>query len=369
MPPYLELATIETQRGRKDGALLAITEALKIWPDNDDLLKVLASISPMNGRTATAAPKADGKKLVVSPLAKSAMLYSRKDVIGLMSESETALYQGDLARAKNALQLAMKLSPEDPEPHWRLCQLLEAEGDTSNAIAEALNAVGLDKENPQWYLVLGWAYSRAGKWQPSFEAFKEAFRRDNSLHDAVVGECYALAKQKQNMLARITLHISDPDAHDTSWYHAANGLILEEKGDLPAACKELVRASEIAPNDYQIKYTMARVAYQLACKDNKKQSWRDATEHAKALLAIMPCDVEVLTNLGVCLSSTGENDNAIKTMERAVRIAPSNAAAHAAFASVLAAAGRTEEARNQAKMAKKLDPSQKLADSILQRLK
>jgi tetratricopeptide (TPR) repeat protein len=298
-------------------------------------------------------------------MAKTALLFSAKDISGLLHESELAYQQGDLQRAKNALQLAIKLAPGSPEPHWRLCQLLEAEGETSAAISEAQRAVSLDDNNPHWYLALGWAYSRAGKWQPSFDAFKEAFKRDNNLHDAIVGECYALAKQKQITLARITLHVSDPEAHDTSWYHAANGLILEEKGDLKGAYQELTRAVEIAPNDYRIKYTLARIAYQLACTEKKKENWKRAAQDARDLLAITPCDIEVLINLGICLSSTGEDDEAIKTMAKAVRISPNNANAYAAYASVLQAAGRTDDAITQAKIAKKLNPSQKLADAIL----
>jgi tetratricopeptide (TPR) repeat protein len=302
----------------------------------------------------------------VSPMSKTALMFSSKDISGLLHESEIAVQQGDLQRAKNTLQLAIKLAPGVPEPHWRLCQLLEAEGETSAAISEAQRAVSLDDANPHWYLALGWAYSRAGKWQPSFDAFKDAFKRDNNLHDAVVGECYALAKQKQIMLARITLHVSDPEAHDTSWYHAANGLILEEKGDLKGAYDELTRAVEIAPNDYQAKYTLARIAYQLACTEKKKESWKAAAQDARDLLAITPCDVEVLINLGICLSAISDDDGAIKTLANAVRISPNNANAHAAYASVLASAGRTDDAIAQAKIAKKLNPSQKLVNAILQ---
>jgi tetratricopeptide (TPR) repeat protein len=364
LPPYIELATIETKRGKYPQAKLAITEALKLWPDNKDLASALLSIMKLEKKAALV-PAPVAKPVHVSPMSKSALLFTAKDIAGLLRESELAFQQGDLPRAKHALRLAIKLAPDSPEPHWRLCQVLEAEGETIEAVAEAQKAVTLDDQNPQWYLALGWAYSRCGKWTGSFEAFKEAYKLDNNLHDAIVGECYALAKQKQTMLARITLHVSDPEAHDTSWYHAANGLILEEKGDLDGAYDELKRAVEIAPGDYQARYTLARISYQVACRDKKKDSWKKAAQHARDLLAITPSDIEVLINLGICLSSVGDNDGAIGTMAKACKISPANASAHAAYASVLAAAGQSDAAMAEAKIAKKLNPGQKLAETIL----
>ncbi|HEY9717087.1 MAG TPA: tetratricopeptide repeat protein [Trichormus sp.] len=373
MPAYIELATVHSKQGQYSQAKETIERALKLWPDNPDLTKALASIAkveatsqaaPVTGTASGAAP------LVVSPLAKNALLYSRKDTAGLCRESETSLQQGDLQRAKSALQFALKLEPADPELHWRLCNVLESEGNTTAAVAEAQQAVNLDPDNTQWYLALGWAFSRQAKWQQSADIFKQAYERDNDLHDAVVGECYALAKQKQFTLARIILHVSDPAARDTSWYHEASGLLLEEKGDLIGAYKECSRAAEIAPNDYQIKYTLSRVAYQLACKDKKvKERWRQAAQHARDLLAYTPCDVEILVNLGVCLQESDDNDAALKTLAKAIKISPGNAGAHGAYAAALATAGKVDQAREQAKLAKKIDPSQKLAESVLQRLK
>jgi len=380
MPAYIELATIHSKQGHFAEAKATIDRALTIWPGNAELTKALASIGKVettaasvataNSAAAHSSTKHAAPPLVVSPLAKGALLYSQKDTAGLCRESELALQQGDLQRAKGALRFALKLEPNDPETHWRLCNVLESEGNTALAVSEAQQCVTLDPANTQWYLALGWAFSRQAKWQQSYDAFKQAYTRDNDLHDAIVGECYALAKQKQFTLAKIILHVSDPMARDTSWYHAANGLILEEKGDLIGAYKELSRASEIAPNDYQIKYTLSRVSYQLACKDKKvKERWRQAAQHARDLLAYTPCDVEVLINLGVCLKESGDNEGALKVLLKATKISPSNAGAHGAYAASLIAAGKNEEAREQAKLAKRIDPSQKLAESVLLQLK
>ena len=366
---YVELSTIETKLGQYSEARSTLIDAQKLGENIPELAESIMNITKLEQRHRALSPLHGEQPVEVSPMAKSALLFNAKDIVGLMHESETALRLGDLKRAKNVLGMAIKVSPENPEPHWRMCQLLEAEGRTNEAIAEAQRAVALDETNPQWYLVLGWTYSRAGKWQQSFEAFKEAYKRDNNLHDAIVGECYALAKQKQIMLARITLHVSDPGAHDTSWYHAANALILEEKGDLKEAYKEITRAAEIAPNDYQVKYTLARVAYQLACTEKTKERWKQAEQHERDLLAVTPYDIEVLINLGICLSAAGEKDAAIKTLAKAAAISPTNASAHAAYASVLAAAGKVDEARFHAHVAKKLNPSDKMADSVLRRLK
>lgn len=368
LPAYLELATIQTKMNKYDDAKSILEEGLKIFPGNAELLTALAGVSKVETKAATESAVKPAA-VPTPPMAKSALLYNAKNIAGLLKESDLAFRHGDLKKAKDALGLAMRLAPKKAEPHWRMCQILSAEGNTAEAIAAAKKAVALEPKNPKWYLALGWAYSRAGKWPDSFDAFQEAFKRDNNLHDAIVGECYALAKQKQVTLARITLHVSDPEAHDTSWYHAANGLILEEKGDLVEAYKELQHACDIAPNDYQVRYTLARVSYQLACTEKTRDRWKESAQHSRELLTATPSDVEVLINLGIAQSALNENGAAIETLAKAVKISPTNASAHAAYASVLAAAGRNDEAVAEAKLAKKINPTQKLADTVLQRLK
>jgi tetratricopeptide (TPR) repeat protein len=370
-PAYVELATIECKLGHYREARESIQEALKHWPNQESLQHTLLSIKALEKKSSATIATTPSQKggFEVSPLSKPALLFNAKDINGLYHDSELALQQGDLLRAKTSLQFAVILNRQDPEPHWRLCNVLEAEGDTRGAVLEAKRSVALDPTNPQWYLALGWAYSREAKWEHSFEAFKEAFKRDYTLHDAIVGECYALAKQKQFILARITLHISDPAARDTSWFHAANGLILQEKGELISAYKELQTALEISPNDYQIKYVFARISYQLACKQKTTERWKIAAKDARSLLAITPYDVEVLVNLGICQMNSSDNEGAEKTLAHAIKLSPSNAGAQAAYASVLAASGKTDEAKHHARLAKKIDPSQKLAETILQKLK
>ncbi|MGH9549987.1 MAG: tetratricopeptide repeat protein, partial [Terriglobales bacterium] len=377
---YIEFATIETKRTHFDKAKRALDFALQVWPDDASLKNMsavvekeqkmappiaVASVSP-----ASTSTRHGGKEDRTNSISKKqSMLYGSKDVNGLLRDAETALARCDLQRAKKSLQFAATLEPNDPEIHIRLCSLLEAEGDTVGAVSEAQRALALDQTNPQWYLALGWAYSRQAKWQPSYEAFKEAYTMDNNLKDAIIGQTYALAKQGKFKLAKILLSVSDPAAHQTSWYHCASGLILEEKADLPGAYQEVAIAAKIAPNDYQVRYLLARVSYQLACKEKTKARWKQASLDARSLLAITPYDVEALINLGVALQKSSDNDGAIQALALATKLSPASASAHGAYAAALAAAGKNAEALVEAKTACKIDPDQKLAHTLIDELK
>lgn len=365
---FIEFSTIEFHRGNPALAKKAIDLAIKNWPDDLELKRISQKLEVEGAKpqaiaqaTVSGAPPA----VKVSAFAKPALLYSSKDVAGLLRDAEAAMQRCDLPRAKKALQFALMLEPMDPEVHARYCNLLEAEGETAAAVSEAQKAVQLEPSNPQWYLALGWAYSRQGKWPPSYEAFKQAYTKDNNLHDAIIGQCYALAKNGQFKLAKITLHVSDPNAQETSWYHTASGLILEEKGDRIAAYDEVRAALKISPNDYQAKYTIARMAYQLACKDKTQARWKLAAQHARDLLAVTPYDVEAMINLGICQQHLHDTDGALQTLAQAAKISPASASAHGAYASALASAGKLAEAKAEARIAYRIDPKQQLAQTIL----
>ena len=179
--------------------------------------------------------------------------------------------------------------------------------------------------------------------------------------------------------------------------HLDLGRVFESRGQFEAAEGEYRRAIEsfdrkvdrptqalahrrlAASLDRQGKYADSaphyKEALRLAPKDHR--IWNDAGysanlqgqfERAITLFrkaeALQPRDARVLTNLGLALAASGQDDEAASVLTRA----GGPTAAEANLAYILAATGRTDEARNRYQRVLSLNPGNALAQQALGQL-
>ncbi len=79
---------------------------------------------------------------------------------------------GDLSKAANAFQAALKIEPDDAETHYLLAAVRLQENNLSEAEKYLLRARDLDPQLPEVYYGLGVLYRLKGQKQDAIAAFE-----------------------------------------------------------------------------------------------------------------------------------------------------------------------------------------------------
>jgi tetratricopeptide (TPR) repeat protein len=378
---YIELAAIYTKLSNTVKAKECLLKALAIDPDNLFAKASLEALQEMPEMTKP--PEAAVTAPVIKPPSKEQIdaaneaairrkadsLYRNGDCAGLIKHSEDAFERGDNRRAAYALQLAVRLDPNNTEAHTKLATVLVSAGSPESAINEARRAAELRPNDPQAHLLYAYALSRANMWNAALDEYKAAYDLDRNSHEALIGQAVALAKQGSGTLAKLALETntkSDPASQ--TWGRIGMSLVLEEQGQLDEAYEQLSAVVKAEPANLKAKHTLAELTFQMACRENKKARFKESAQLYSELLKYAPYDVEAYVGLGLCLDNIGDRKAALKALNQAVLSSPYSANAHGAYARILAKDGQKSEALEHAKLALKLDPSLKAAKSIVDKL-
>jgi tetratricopeptide (TPR) repeat protein len=127
------------------------------------------------------------------------------------------------------------------------------------------------------------------------------------------------------------------------------GFVLERQGLAEEAVGAYRKALELDPGSASAHYNMGS---SLA----RSGEFAQAEKHLRAAVAKNP-GTQTYTGLGIVLSQQGKADEAVASLQAAIRADPKNAAAHQALAQAFTSLGRTEEARKELEMAKALERS------------
>jgi tetratricopeptide (TPR) repeat protein len=198
------MARIQIQLNRPERAVDTVRQAIARSPGNADLYRALAE-TYWAERDYPKAEAAFLKAGSLKPEAKTALsdFYVATgqpakaiavDESRLMSDGPNAALQRRLAglylaqksvdRAAPMIEELLKADGKDVEAHILKGRLLLAEGRTSDAVTELQAAVNIDPNSAAARTYLGNAYRQAGKTAEAESAWNEALRIDNSMVQA-----------------------------------------------------------------------------------------------------------------------------------------------------------------------------------------
>lgn len=130
--------------------------------------------------------------------------------------------------------------------------------------------------------------------------------------------------------------------------------LYDKAGDFSKSAAEYETLLKARPKDADLLNDVGYSHY-------SRGDWATAEQYLARAVQADPNHKRAWTNLGLAQGQQGKFDDAFQSFCRAVRPAD----AHCNLAFVLAAQGRTEEAKDQYRRALALDPSQRVARSVL----
>jgi serine/threonine-protein kinase len=296
-------------------ALLAITESLRLDPEDSSARRSLAVFYAGSGRTS---------------------------------------------QAIEELRRAIALEPDNDDAHRLLGEMLLREGRREEGFGELKLAIALRPNYWRHHQTLGHASFRDGRYAEAGAAFRRVteLQPDNPWGFSGLGMVhYASGDAKQAIASfRRALAIGgDPSSHTNL------GLVLYAEGRYAESAEAFEEAVRLSPAD-PAKHRNVGDAYQrLGRTELAKRAYTRAVELCRGQLRTNPRDGRTLGQLAVYEGKLGWEDAATRHADEAVAMSPHMPDVHYRKAVVLALAGRPQESLRALEEAIKRGYSRRLA--------
>ena len=278
---------------------------------------------------------------------KAIVLY-RSLLVGAAASAELRRELGRALRQTGAIDEAIAcyrgaiaLDPGDARAHDELGRMLSARGDRRGAADHLRAALAHDPGLVAARVELGELLFRDGQVAETVAAFRAALALDAANWGVHYRLGVALARlgpqQLEEAAACFRRVIAGLPGHAAA--HLQLGLALWNRGDPAPAVALVERAVRLDPKlpaGHGLLGAMLRTVGRA----------EEAIASLRAALAADPNDATACFHLGVCLceAPSGNTQEGVSCLQRAVALAPRNAQAHIRLCSVLAETGRRDEA-------------------------
>ena len=349
---HLWIADIYAERGNEGEALAALLLALQIEPDNLLALRAASNLYMKNDRHDKARPL-----LETLVAAAPASVDAHADLAAVYAAS------GNQARAAREFRRALDLQANYFPALAGLGNLLARSGDDAAAMPLLRKAVQSMPQAYQGHFLLGSALNRARQFEAARTELELASKLGGGNEPQVF---YQLARalgglgktvERKDALARFS-GLSKKEKENTgrqrqaaAWIDEAR--VLLQAGDLEEAAKRLELAREAKPGDATLLFRLAGLNFDL-------QRYGQAREYVQAAISISPAtwlyyyllglversashladaraslevaaklqstEAPVFNALGEVLLEQGERVAAVAAFEKAVQLAPGEAA-------------------------------------------
>ncbi|TLN20228.1 tetratricopeptide repeat protein, partial [bacterium] len=233
--------------------------------------------------------------------------------------------EGKISQAIDAYKEAVQVDPTNAGVNVTLAKLEAMNGDYTNAILHAENALLINSDNSMAHAVRGWALGLSGEYLAAQTALQHAIEIDpnNAIPYAYLAEVLALMQQNgQGSLTTFDDAISysqkardlGPNLLET---HRARGIILEITGENAEAIQELEAAIAINPNISELHIMLGR--NYVATGDDAK-----AEEQYYKANSLNPSDPWPDAYMSRLYLRTGDYTKAIQFAQQAVENDPAN---------------------------------------------
>ena len=261
-------AQVETLIQNKD---LAPAEKMVVGkmvtnPRDPVLITLLAQIRFDQRRYREVLQLLDNADQIAGPSAKRATLR------GLVAVVENRM---DLAEPN--FRKAIRLDPNHAFAHYYLGRLLYTENHFSEAIEESKAAIALAPDFVRAYENLGLCYQGQGHFAEAKKWYLEAIQREKTggqpsewpfldLATLLIQNNQTAAADPY-LLKALELNPNNPEAH------FQKAIVLERKGDLQGALKELQRTASLNPKEAEAYYRAARIYQRLGEKEKAEKQF------------------------------------------------------------------------------------------------
>jgi Tfp pilus assembly protein PilF len=213
------------------------------------------------------------------------------------------LHQGDATSALRELYEAEKLNPKDPQVQHALGMALSAKGKYSEALEHYRKALELDPKYTEVHNTMGATFLEMGKWDDAIQEFK--------------------------LVLNDILYLTPFFVHNNL------GWAYYKKGDLNSAIENYRKALGMKPD-----FGLAHYNLGLAYRDRKQPDL--AIGSLRQATVLVPGLLDAHFQLGKLYFATGKNEEAGKTFQEVVRLAPQSESAQMArqYLDLLKKAGR-----------------------------
>lgn len=328
-----QTATLDlTEEALRKEAFEAATRAVKDFPKSVDPLGVLGDLYVSLGHTAKAVGCWE-KCIELDP--------KRADSYRCIADA--ALRSGRFADAAAMARRGVQVNPTWPGTHGILGRALIRLGKPKEAILPLQREVKISPRSSVSYLALGHAYQQLAQHEKAKDSFLTAMRIDPTYTEACYGVVVACSRLGQkDEAAKYREKFKRMKAADwkklptatqsaetvksmvllrqrVTWTHTQVGVVYYERGRLAEAEKHWLRAAALDPNDRQCRHELTSLYQRVGLLDK-------ALEICRQLLRIMPKNAHYHMGHSVLLVRMNRIDDALAAIDRAIQLAPNNAA-------------------------------------------
>ena len=172
------------------------------------------------------------------------------------------LESGDISRAKMKLLLALKQSPESPEPWYSMAYFLEASGNKEEANKYYLKAVDLAPKRGDTHNNYGTFLCRAGQYQDSIKQFMLAANAPDYLDPAAAFENAGLCSMQASTYKQAANYFNQALLKDPgrSLSQLKLAIVEEKLGNDKRARSLLIQYLMVAPPTAESEQLSAKLA-------------------------------------------------------------------------------------------------------------
>ncbi len=324
----VKMAYIYFQEGRWDKAIEEYKKLIALDPEDINTHNMLGDVYVKKGSTREAFEEyvkvsadfssrgqSDKAAIVNKKIAvlDTGLLPSdaqkRQSMIKQTLKAETAMEQGDVDSAIEALSEVLKMDSENLAAFYKLGELFEKKGQVAEAVKQ--------------YQVLGATFLKNRLYKKAQEMYARVVQLDPSSTEAHINLAQIFVKQG-----------SEGDAKK-EYLNAAEQAL--NAGDLVNADAYAAKAVEL--KSIEAHYVLGMVLF-------KKQKLSDAKAEFESLLRFKVNHVGALTNLGLVLLELNQPDKAAENIQKALKIEKDNVVALEAWVEVSLKKGNKTEAVN-----------------------
>ncbi|HTC21404.1 MAG TPA: tetratricopeptide repeat protein [bacterium] len=324
----VKMAYIYFQEGRWDKAIEEYKKLIVLDPEDINTHNMLGDVYVKKGSTKEAFEEyskvsadfssrgqSDKAAIVNKKIASldtallSADSQKKQSLIKQTLKAETAMEQGDVDSAIEALSEVLKMDTENLAAFFKLGELFEKKGQVADAVKQ--------------YQVLGAAFLKNRLYKKAQEMYTKVVQLDPSSTEAHISLAQIFVKQG-----------SEGDAKK-EYLNAAEQAL--SAGDLANA--DAYAASAVELKSIEAHYVLGMVLF-------KKQKLSEAKAEFESLLRFKVNHVGALTNLGLVLLELNQPDKAAENIQKALKIEKDNLVALEAWVEVSIKKGNKAEAVN-----------------------
>lgn len=281
---------------------------------------------------------------------------SSATIYGAMAKAYINL--GKLERGIEALQRALRLDPEDYELREILAQVYYLSGNNKAAEKEYEKLIAAKRDDLELHYQLAAIYLRNKKPEKAMEVYDDIFNRDKSQIKALEKAAeiaFVLQKLEQAAKYYDTLIVQQPENINYYKYRSDIALI---KNDLPKALEMYQVLSEMAPADIEIA---ERYGDLLARSD----STRKAHDYLRGLIRNYPDRQAAYISLSMLFARNDEIDSLLSITDIAMEKFPDQSYFPIVRANVLSNQGENDEAVRYLQRVLAIEPDNLQAQLLL----